>query len=414
MKRWTAVLILGLLLSPCAVAGVSQDTTVADAPRGYQPSQAKREAAEQALAAVEEIFAKVSQISGLEIKQPVRSAVVSREEIRGYIQERMKQTTTPEQVHAQEVALQKFGLLPKGFGLGDFVVDLLSEQATAYYDPRRKEFFLADWAPLELQKPAIAHELMHALQDQQFGLDRFLLQEGMSQDEQTARVAVVEGQGVMVMMDYMLGARGEKAEDYPNLSEYVSKATLAETSKFPVFAAAPAYLRESLLFPYTMGLGYVRSVLEKMGKKGYAEMLRHPPRSTREILHPGASPGPAVDLSAPAVPGNARQGFRKLDSNVLGELDLFVLIKQFLSEEEARALAPAWRGLKYDVYEHTDGGVLVAHRSIWKDAAAAQAFANAYHRLVTLRDGKDETRSEVRGEVVDFIEGARWPESSTK
>ena len=414
MKRWTIVLILGFLFLPCFVAAEAQDTPVADAPRGYEPSQAKRDAAEQALVAVEEIFAQVSQISGLEIKQPVRSAVVNREQIRVYIQERLKQTSTPEQLHAQEVALEKFGLLPKGFRLGDFVLDLLSEQATAYYDPRRKEFFLADWAPLDLQKPAIAHELMHALQDQHFGLDRFLLQDGMSQDEQTARAAVVEGQGVMVMMDYMLAARGEKAEDYPNLSEYVSKATLAETSKFPVFGAAPAYLRESLLFPYTMGLGYVRSVLVKMGKKGYAEMLRNPPRSTREILHPGTSPGPTVDLSAPAVPKNAREGFRKLDSNVLGELDLFVLFKQFLGEEEARSLAPAWRGLKYDVYEHPDGGVLVAHRSVWKDAAAARAFADAYHRLVALRDGKDESRSEVRGEVVDFIEGARWPESSTK
>lgn len=404
MKRFLVLLCLA-----AAALGADQAR-----PEGYPAGDAKRAAAEEALAAVEQIFRQVSEISGLEIKQPVRSAVVSRDEIRGYVRERLKQTTTPEQLHAQQVALQKFGLLPKGFQLDKFVVDLLAEQATAYYDPRRKQFFLSDWAPLELQKPAIAHELMHALQDQHFDLDKVLLAKGISQDEQMARVAVVEGQGVLVMMDYMLGARGEKTRDYPNLSEYVAQATLDETSKFPIFAAAPAYLRESLLFPYTLGLNYVRTLVEKKGKEAYAEMLRVPPRSTGEVLHPGAPSGPTFELSAPPVPENARKGFRKLDSNVLGELDLTVLLKQFVGQEEARAIAPGWRGLRYDVYENDAGDVILAHRSVWKDAATAKAFAAAYRKVVAAKGGQADTRDELRGDTVDFIEGARSPAPAPK
>jgi len=373
-------------------------------------AQDNRTAAEQALAAVDEIIVQVSKITGLKIKEPVKSAVVSREQIRGYIQERMRQTTTPERLHAQQVALQKFGLLPSGFQLETFVVDLLAEQATAYYDPRRKQFYLSDWAPLELQKPAIAHELTHALQDQYIDLDQFLQKDGMNQDEQMARVAVVEGQGVLAMMEYMLGGRGEKTSDYPNLSEYVAQATMAETSKFPVFAAAPAYLRESLLFPYTVGLSYVKAMSGKLGKDSqdlYASLLSRPPRSTYEVLHPGAPPLPASESGTPTVPAEALTGFRKLDTNVLGEMDLMVLFKQMLSPEEARAITPGWRGLKYDVFENDKGDVILAHRSVWKDAAAARAFYDAYRRIVNKKGGESQTRSAIRDNIVDFVEGIR-------
>jgi len=372
-------------------------------------AQDNRSAAEQALAAVDGIILQVSKITGLKIKEPVKSAVVSREQIRGYIQERMKQTSTPERLHAQQVALQKFGLLPGGFQLEQFVVDLLAEQATAYYDPRRKQFFLSDWAPLDLQKPAIAHELTHALQDQYIDLDQFLQKDGMNQDEQMARVAVVEGQGVLAMMEYMLGGRGEKTSDYPNLSEYVAQATMAETSKFPVFAAAPAYLRESLLFPYTVGLSYVKAMSGKLkdGQDLYAFLLSHPPRSTYEVLHPGAPALPPSEPGTPAVPAEALAGFRKLDTNVLGELDLMVLIKQMLSPEEARAVTPGWRGLKYDVFENDKGDVILAHRSVWKDAASARAFLEAYRRIVNKKGGESDTRSSIRDNIVDYVEGIR-------
>ncbi len=384
--------------------GILMFAAVAAMPRSQGQGQAA--SAEESLAAVETIFKQVSEITGLAIKEPVRSAVVTRDQIRTYIGERMKQTTTPEQLHAQQVALQKFGLLPKGFELERFVVDLLSEQATAYYDPRRKEFYLSDWAPLDLQKPAIAHELTHALQDQHFDLDQFLQKKGMSQDEQMARVAVVEGQGVLVMMDFMLSARGEKAKDYPNLSEYVRDATVAETSKFPVFAAAPAYLRESLLFPYTVGLTYVRAVADKQQTATfYADMMRNPPHSTHEVLHPGTPPMPYVDIKAPAVPEQALRGYKKLDSNVLGELDLFVLLRQMLGEPVAKSVTPGWQGLKYEVFENAEGAVILAHKSIWKDATAARAFADAYQKVVVKKGGEADTKSQVRGETVEFIEG---------
>ncbi len=375
------------------------------APAQEKPEQHASEAA-QALAAVDEILQQVSQISGLPIKQKVQGVVVSREQIRDYIAQRMKETTTPQQMHAQEAALIKFGLLPPGFKLEKFVVDLLAEQATAFYDPKQKKIFLSDWAPLDLQKPAIAHELTHALQDQHTSLDAFMENPSMSQDEEAARQAVVEGEGVLAMMDYMLAPSGTKASDVPNLAQIVEGATQMETAKFPVFGAAPAYLKEGLLFPYTFGLVYTQAKAKTLGKDVYGALLDHPPHSTHEIMHPDAPSTRVAELQAPEIPAALRAGYKKLDSNVLGELDILILLKQTLSEAVAKAVAPSWRAFRYDVYENAAGQVLLAHRSQWKDTNSAEAFADAYRRVIVRKafPGED-TRVEVHGDTVDVLEG---------
>ena len=367
--------------------------------------QAKK--ADDPLAAVDEIFQQVSKISGLPIKHKVESEVVSRERIREYIVERMKETTTSAEIHAEEVAYIKFGLLPAGFQLEKFVIDLLAEQATAFYDPKQKKFFLSDWAPLDLQKPAIAHELCHALQDQSIELNAYLETKDISQDEQMARKAVVEGEAVLAMMEYMMAPMGGHVADFPDLSKQVNEATRAETGKFPVFAAAPAYLREGLLFPYTAGLSYTQAKSKGIGNAVYELLLKNPPRSTHEVMHPDIATVAPLKLEAPAPPASALAGFQKLDSNVLGELDFFILIREQAGEPLARAVAPAWRGSRYDVYEDAGGRVILAHRTKLKNAESARAFADAYRKVIAKKGGEAESRVEVHEDLVDVIEGVK-------
>ena len=151
---------------------------------------------------------------------------------------------------------------------------------------------------------------------------------------------------------------------------------------------------------------------EKSGKNVqeiYAQLLTHPPRSTHEVLHPGAPPLPLSEPGTPAVPKEALAGYRKLESNILGELDLMVLFKQMLSPEEGAKVTPGWRGLKYDVFENDKGDVILAHRSVWKDAASARSFLDSYRRIVNKKGGEAETHSEIRDNIVDFIEGVKPP-----
>ena len=74
-----------------------------------------------------------------------------------------------------ELVLQKFGLMPPGYDLHSEFLRLLGEQVAAYYDPKTKSVNLLDWVPPDIQKPVLAHELTHALQDQKVNLEKWEL-----------------------------------------------------------------------------------------------------------------------------------------------------------------------------------------------------------------------------------------------
>ena len=50
---------------------------------------------------------------------------------------------------------------------------MLKEQIEAYYDTKTKTVNMLDWVDVEEQKPVLAHELTHALQDQHSDLEKW-------------------------------------------------------------------------------------------------------------------------------------------------------------------------------------------------------------------------------------------------
>src|SRR4030095_462220 len=111
--------------------------------------------------------------------------------------------TTPGEMHAAELVLKKLGLVPADFQYAPFIVKLLTEQVAGYYDPRVQRFYLADWIELEGQKPVMAHELTHALQDQHFNLRRFEDWPKGDSDAELAVHALIEGDATLAMTLYM-------------------------------------------------------------------------------------------------------------------------------------------------------------------------------------------------------------------
>lgn len=388
LGKWGRVIAGCLLVFALCAAAVTAHA--GDSAPPYAASAEKRAAASEALKEIDVLLKQASEITGLPIRRSVKSAISTKEEVQRYIRQRVIETSGSRQSRAQELALKKFGLLPADFELEDALVKLLAEQAAAYYDPRRKQIYIADWTPVTMQRPAIIHELTHALQDQQVDLDQFLDEKKLNDDEQMARVSVVEGGAVLVMMEYMLSSTGLKIEAIPNLEETVREATVAEINKFPVYAAAPLYLRETLLFPYTAGMQYVRVQIEKQGKSAYAAALKNPPRSTAEVMHPdrevklaGAELRPPEVTPLPA-------GYSLLGDGVLTELDLQILLKQYAGEETAREIAPNWRGFRYAIYENgKNHAAFLVHRSRWADGKAATDFADAYRKVLAGKGEKD-------------------------
>ena len=86
----------------------------------------------------------------------------------------MKDDKDAKRLERSSVVLKKFGLLPRDFELGPFLVAMLKEQVAGYYDPKKKTVNILNWVDAEQQKPVLAHELTHALQDQSFGMEKWM------------------------------------------------------------------------------------------------------------------------------------------------------------------------------------------------------------------------------------------------
>ena len=300
--------------------------------------------------------------------------------------------------------LKKFGLLDRDFALKPFLLALLKEQIEAYYDSKTKTVNMLDWVDIDEQKPVLAHELTHALQDQHVDLDKWSDQTPddvslnsaddtghLAKDEMdTAREAVVEGQATAVMMDYILKPMGKSLVKDPEVMDFV-KQQMAGSDRSPVLARAPLLLSESLLFPYREGLSFEQDVWMDQGQAAaFAGALDRPPTS------PGRSSTPASTSSShiPAVPllPNIHPLVDKLykpyDIGQVGQLDLHILAEIFGGDDAARDLTPAWDGGIYWAGQRltrqtppsrpAPKSLALFYLSAWKNAASAQTFAQLY------------------------------------
>src|SRR5260370_10047673 len=130
--------------------------------------------AQQLFRDVDTILDFASKDTALPVKHGIKRRLTSREEVVSYLQKTMAEDKDVQRLKRTELVLKKFGLLPKDFNLQSFLVGLLEEQVAGYYDSKTKTVNLLDWVEPDLQRPVLAHELTHALQDQSFSLDKWL------------------------------------------------------------------------------------------------------------------------------------------------------------------------------------------------------------------------------------------------
>ncbi|HXS01084.1 MAG TPA: hypothetical protein VN724_10975, partial [Pyrinomonadaceae bacterium] len=198
-----------------------------------------------------------SELRELSILKAVKSGAQSRAEIERMIVRNLDSDTTPAEMHAAEVLLRAFGLAPPDFAYRAFLVKLLTEQVAGYYDPKAQQFYLADWIELDGQKPVMAHELTHALQDQHFNLKRFEKWPKGDSDAELAAHALIEGDATLAMTMYM--------KRNPLVALAFIRSLGAQEASSEQFRQAPRALRESLLFPYEEGSNWATDVYKRGG-----------------------------------------------------------------------------------------------------------------------------------------------------
>ncbi len=404
-------------------AGEGARATQTQAPQEAEQKISPKEA-EELFRSVDEILQFVSKESSLPIKQPVKRTLTSRDQVVAYITKHMAEDEDAQRLRRSELVLKKFGLLPRDFDLQTFLLALLREQVAGYYDPKTKTVNLLDWVDVEQQRPVLAHELTHALQDQSFGLEKWMkagagdvaanrkdsTQADIESDEAAAaRQAVVEGQAMVVLIDYMLEPTGQSLKDSPQIVEALKQGMLVGTADSIQFHNAPLYLKEALTFPYRYGIDFVADVLAKDGKeKAFAGVFTNPPRTTREIMEPKTYLS-GEHLEAMRLPDFQKifKSYDLFDSGAVGEFDVAVLIDQYAGSKASHDLYPHWRGGYYYAARpksNAEGTLGLLYVSRWSSPQTAGEFAAIYARSLEKRYRRAHQNGENRVKDLDILE----------
>ena len=332
---------------------------------------------------IDGIVRSLAEITGLPEKHPVPYGRMSKKQLRQFLGKRIKKSLKPEEIYADELALKMFGFVPQDFDLRKSTIDLLTEQAAAFYDYDEKKLFLMEDSSVSAETVTLAHELAHALADQHFHLNNFMDDTPASDDENLAHSAVVEGEASWLMIAYNLKQSGQPAAPTPEMLKSVADSSQGSMTDFPVLSQSPLYIQQSLLFPYSQGTLFFDAVYRKFGKQAFTEVFMNPPIDSSQILHPEryfAHQRPAH----PELPRfSSAKDSEAVTEGSVGEFDHQMLIRQYVGEETADSLAPHVRGGQFKIVtagaEHKP---VLQYSSEWDSEENAKSFFVLYPKIL--------------------------------
>lgn len=356
MKRNRRTLLLSLLLAS-TVGGVEAQARDGDV--------------------FERLRAKVEAARGLRFSRKVPVTTLTPEQMRALTasQREREEPAPAEGPDGTEEAWKALGLLPGRTGLA------AAEEAEEAYT---LGFYLTEDQG-QLQRGSLvvvkksnedatevsAHELLHALHDQAFDLERMRARVRLSPSGAPAFDAELADSGLEEGVATLLGG------------EIARQLGVAPEPDRPSPFSIPEWIGAKSDFPYSSGAAFAQAVRAKGGTSLLDAVYRDPPTSSEQILHPERYLRANRDLPSEvsladfsrALPGS----WDSLDLNELGELGV-----GWLLGPEAGA---GWDGDQYEVIRDARGQRIANWLSTWDGPEDAAEFRFALLKSRKARRG---------------------------
>lgn len=407
------VLALSLCVSFCGIAAQAQESLGDYARKVRESKKSQVRLSEQdaraLFASMDTIMEFSEKDSGFQKRAAVKRKLIGRDELEQRMEKASSDRAAEQRLFESELVLKKFGLLPVGFSLKDYLLKDSAKQLGGFYDAEEKTMFLLNWIPIDDQQAIMAHELTHALQDQNHDLMRYL--KGGSKDadaapkmsagavdsdeKASAKRAAIEGQATIVFFNYMLREYKANLSETPGAINFVRDQIAAEAPM--VVKDAPLLLREGMLFPYKQGMDFELELLKRGGRAmAFQRPFTDPPANTHEVLQPDSyfkHVKPKLqgipDLSSVLSPA-----FVAYDSGSIGEFDIEIMAQEFGRKDDVFSVARFWDGGAYVAVKRADvpadatlttADLALIYVSKWKSRDAAERFAEIYANALPQR-----------------------------
>jgi len=305
---------------------------------------------------IAEFLARVAEVRHLQPRAAVEGQELDRAALIAGVRAHVAREVPPDVIRNQGELLVGLGLVPRDFDYEEGTFRLLETQLAGFYEYRDKKMYLAsdlDEASADL---TLAHELVHALQDQHYGLASRMAYQPEGNDRESAFQALAEGDATSAMMDVMAPEHRLAVEMSDNLFVAGIEGSM---SAFTVNDAAPKVLRASLIAPYIDGVLFVHALRRRGIARGGADptgwsevdrVWKSPPETTEQLLHMDK-----FDAREPAekvlpVTPPTESGWSVFYEDVFGEQGLRISAEQWLPKKTAALVAEGWGGDRLAVF----------------------------------------------------------------
>jgi hypothetical protein len=369
---------MAVVLGACGVTAPTATLPPTTAPATPLPTGTPRPPAE----VYAEIRTAVEAIRGLQPSAAVDPVTIDETQLRKNLEAEFDRENSAVDLKFSEATLIALGLLPAGSSLRNLTLDLQAGQVAGYYSPDQNQLFVVSRSgrlgPVE--EVTYSHEFTHQLQDQNFDLDNLGLDATNQSDRALAQLALVEGDAVSVQTAWT--AANLTPEEVGELF-----AASMDPTAIDALRKAPAYLRETSLFPYSDGLNFVMGQIASGGYGAVNSAFTSPPTSTEQVLHPEkfTSREAPIDVRLPQdlaqVLGSS---WKEIGQDTLGELILRIwLTTGGVQTPQARAATAGWGGDRIAVFRGPDGATTVHMETDWDTLVDASEFADAAKTAVS-------------------------------
>jgi len=352
------------------------DPVVVNANDGYNESERA--------ALVNRTMARVEQIRGLEFEESVPVDVISREQYRA---NRSGGGTNPTFQAWNDQVWEGLFIVPESTGSSESFDQTLGESVLGYYSPGEDAIVIVSDSPTpQISNATLAHELVHALQDQQFGFST-----PDTQDRQLADDSVVEGEANFVESVYT-DRCGDVWSCQPRPESGSGGAGGGGVNRG---------LLLTILTPYTAGQEFVESVYDDRGWTGVSDLHGDEPESTEQVIHPDRYPDERpVNVT---VADRSSAAWDRFDhdpvGDTVGEASIYAMFVDngVVSTDDIYSYesdpSEGWAGdalVPYTDGDENDSEGAYVWKTRWDTERDAREFASAYRDLLREHDARSE------------------------
>jgi len=381
-----------------------------DQGQGKAPTAVVDDATLQAM--VDQIQTKVQSLRGLSFRKPVVATWLPRAHmaaLQDSLTRALGYSTDTTGSGAMDEVFQALGYIDSTESVTASTGDFLDQNVLAFYVKGTNHVWvIADQSDSPELDITIAHELVHALQDQNF---HDSIAQNAELDEDAAFQFLEEGEAEYVANLWYLG--------YSTPDQWDATQPVYTAARFATWLRGSGYKGDRPIIswpsvsPYMCGVSFVHNVRSNSGWKGVDTLHKNHPRSTtQELYAPSYLHKTFLDWSTTYAFSSMSD--RKSDEQGrLGEIYLDAMMTTWGSP-----LVAGWNGDRFWVWGRGAGkGTAVAGRTAWASFTQGSSFlagwAHGMDSIVGGRTTKDATDS-IEFRASDSIHFARGVNRGTE